>query len=151
MQANGGTTLPLSLGSTGAYVRYVQTRLRQLGYYHGDISGQYDQAPAQAVISFQARAQVSADPSGTVGRPTLTALIAAGSQPNLHVGERSGDVKRLQQALNSAEGAGLNVSGRYDEATFLAVASYQSRTGLPPTGNMNAQTWAALQSGTIAG
>ncbi|MBS2963278.1 peptidoglycan-binding protein [Actinocrinis puniceicyclus] len=148
-QATGGTTLPLSLGSTGSYVRYVQSRLHQLGYYHGQITGQYDQVTAQAVVSFQARARVSADPSGTVGRPTLTALIAAGSQPNLHLGERSGDVRRLQQALNSAESAGLNISGRYDQSTFLAVASYQSRVGLQPTGSMNAQTWAALQSGTI--
>lgn len=151
MQGNGGTTLPLSLGSTGTYVHYVQTRLRQLGYYHGDITGQYDQATAQAVISFQAKAQVTGDPSGTVGRSTITALIAAGSQPNLHVGQRSGDVKRLQEALNSAEGAGLNVSGRYDQATFLAVAGYQTRVGVAPTGTMNAQTWAALQSGSIVG
>ena len=151
MQGNGGTTLPLSLGSTGTYVHYVQTRLRQLGYYHGDITGQYDQATAQAVISFQAKAQVTGDPSGTVGRSTLTALIAAGSQPNLHVGQHSGDVKRLQEALNSAEGAGLNVSGRYDQPTFLAVANYQTRVGVAPTGTMNAQTWAALQSGSIVG
>ena len=152
MQANNGsTTLPLSIGSTGTYVRYVQTRLRQLGYYHGDITGQYDQATAQAVSSFQGKAQVTGDPSGTVGRSTITALIAAGSQPNLHLGERSADVKRLQEALNSAEGAGLNASGRYDQATFLAVARYQTQIGTAPTGAANAQTWAALQSGTIAG
>lgn len=151
MQATGSTTLPLSIGSTGTYVHYVQTRLRQLGYYHGDITSQYDQATAQAVISFQGKAQVTGDPSGTVGRSTLTALIAAGSQPNLHLGQRSADVKRLQEALNSAEDAGLNVSGRYDQATFLAVARYQTQVGVAPTGTMNAQTWAALQSGMIAG
>jgi peptidoglycan hydrolase-like protein with peptidoglycan-binding domain len=151
MQGNGNTNLPLSLGSTGMYVHYVQTRLHQLGYYHGDITGQYDQATAQAVVAFQAKAQVTGDPAGTVGRSTLTALIAAGSQPNLHLGQRSGDVKRLQEALNSAENAGLTASGKYDEATAAAVARYQLQSGLAPTGNANAQTWAALQSGTIVG
>lgn len=151
MPANGGTTLPLTLGSTGSYVHYVQARLQQLGYYHGPVNDQFDQATAQAVTSFQGRAQVTGDPAGTVGRSTLTALIAAGSQPDLHLGQRSGDVKRLQDALNVAEHAGLNVSGRYDAATALAVERYQSQVGVRGTGMMNAQTWAALQSGTVIG
>lgn len=146
----GGTSLPLSVGSTGPYVHYVQTRLRTLGYYGGSISGQYDQATAQAVTSFQARAGVTGDPSGTVGKSTLTALIAAGSQPNLKFGQRSGDVRRLQEALNAAEGAGLTVSGHYDAATFAAVRRYQEQVGVAATGSMNQQTWTALQSGRVA-
>jgi peptidoglycan hydrolase-like protein with peptidoglycan-binding domain len=149
--ATGGTSLPLSQGSTGAYVREVQSRLRQLGYYHGQISGTYDEATARAVSAFQSAAGVNGDPSGTVGRPTLTALIAAGSRPDLKFGQRSADVKRLQLSLNSAENAGLNVNGRYDAATYAAVFRYQSQIGVPPRGSMNAQTWAALQSGTIIG
>lgn len=145
----GSTSLPLSLGSTGSYVHYVQTRLRELGYYQGDITGQYDQATAQAVGAFQARAGVTADPSGTVGRSTLTALIAAGSQPNLRFGERSGDVRRLQQALNSAENAGLTLTGKYDLATYAAVGRYQQAVGVHPSGVVNTQTWDALQSGHI--
>lgn len=145
----GGTTLPLSVGSTGPYVHYVQTRLHQLGYYGGSITGQYDQATAQAVSSFQARAGVTADPSGTVGRPTLTALIAAGSQPALKFGERSGDVRRLQEALNAAENAGLTITGRYDAATFSAVRHYQEQMGIAATGLTNQQTWNALQTGRV--
>lgn len=145
----GGTSLPLSVGSTGPYVHYVQTRLRALGYYGGGITGQYDQATAQAVASFQARAGVTADPSGTVGKPTLTALIAAGSQPDLKFGQRSGDVRRLQEALNTAENAGLTISGHYDAATFAAVRRYQEQVGVAATGSTNQQTWTALQSGRV--
>ena len=145
----GGTTLPLSLGSTGQYVRYVQTRLRQLGYYQGNITGQYDQATAQAVLNFQARAGVTGDPAATVGRSTFTALVAAGSKPDLKLGQRSGDVKRLQESLNAAENAGLTVSGKYDGATFAAVRRYQQQVGIDPTGQMNGETWSALQSGRI--
>lgn len=145
----GGTTLPLSLGSTGQYVHYVQARLHQLGYYQGPVNDQYDQATAQAVQNFQARAGVTDDPAATVGRSTLTALIAAGSRPDLRPGQRSGDVKRLQEALNAAENAGLTISGKYDAATMVAVGEYQQRMGVNPTGSMNGQTWTALQSGKI--
>lgn len=145
----GGTTLPLSLGSTGPYVHYVQTRLHQLGYYQGAINSQYDQATAQAVLNFQAKAGVTGDPAATVGRSTLTALIAAGSQPNLRFGQRSGDVRRLQESLNAAANAGLTVSGKYDTPTLAAVVRYQQQVGVPPTGSVNGQTWDALQSGKV--
>jgi peptidoglycan hydrolase-like protein with peptidoglycan-binding domain len=146
----GGTTLPLSLGSTGQYVHYVQTRLHQLGYYHGDINSQYDQATAQAVLNFQAAAEVTGDPAATVGKSTLTALLAAGSKPDLHLGQRSGDVKRLQESLNAAENAGLTISGKFDVETFAAVRNYQQQVGVNPTGSMNGQTWTALQTGHTA-
>lgn len=148
--AAGNTNLPLTPGSSGKYVTYVQERLRQLRFYHGPVNGQYDTATAQAVIQFQGAAHVNGDPAGTVDRPTLTALIAAGSKPNLRPGVNdAGDTKRLQNALNTAENAGLQVNGRYDAATAAAVARYQGSVGVPPTGSMNAQTWAALQSGSV--
>ncbi|MGH3416816.1 MAG: peptidoglycan-binding protein [Actinocrinis sp.] len=149
--AAGGTTLPLSQGSTGALVHYVQSRLHSLGFYHHDATGQYDAATAQAVIDFQAHAGVTGDPAAVVGRSTYTALIAAGTRTNLHYGQRSADVKRLQQALNSAEGAHLDVNGRFDAATFGAVRAYQAAVGVQQTGSMNAATWSALQSGKLAG
>ncbi len=148
-QAAGANTLPLNLGSTGTYVQYVQTRLRQLGYYHGQITKTYDAATQAAVSAFQAHANVTGDPSGTVGQSTLTALIAAGSRPNLKPGSHSADVRRLQEALNSAGDAGLAATGRYDAATMAAVMTYQNQVHVMPTGSMNAQTWAALQSGEL--
>lgn len=148
--ASGNTALPLTPGSTGKYVTYVQERLRQLRFYRGPINGQYDTATAQAVVQFQGAAHVNGDPAGTVGRSTLTALIAAGSKPNLRPGVNDpGDTKRLQDALDTAENAGLQASGRYDAATAAAVARYQIAVGVQPTGSMNAQTWAALQSGSV--
>lgn len=148
--AAANSNLPLTPGSVGKYVTYVQERLRQLRFYRGPVNGQYDTATAQAVVQFQGAAHVNGDPAGTVDRPTLTALIAAGTKPNLRPGiNDAGDVKRLQNALNTAENAGLQVNGHYDAATAAAVARYQASVGVPPTGTMNAQTWAALQSGSV--
>jgi peptidoglycan hydrolase-like protein with peptidoglycan-binding domain len=152
----GGTNFPLSEGSTGRNVLWLQNRLHQLGYYQGPISGNFDQATAQAVLDFQSAAHVTGDPASVVGPSTLTALIAAGPTPDLRPGDRPGsgsgnDVRRLQEALNSAENAGLSVNGRYDPETVNAVMRYQSATGTAPTGQVDAATWAALQSGTLAG
>jgi peptidoglycan hydrolase-like protein with peptidoglycan-binding domain len=147
----GGTAFPLSQGSTGRNVVWLQQRLKQLGYYHGPVQGTFDQATAQAVVDFQSRAHVTGDPAGVVGASTVTALDAAGATPDLKPGSHSGtDVRRLQEALNSAENAGLAVSGRYDAQTVAAVARYQQAVGLPATGDMNGQTWQALQSGRLA-
>jgi peptidoglycan hydrolase-like protein with peptidoglycan-binding domain len=148
--ASGSTNLPLSLGSSGRYVVYVQERLKQLRFYHGAVNGQYDTATAEAVTEFQTAAHVTGDPGGTVGRATITALIAAGARPNLRPGSSDGgDIRRLQSALNTAENAGLQVNGRYDAATFAAVFRYQTSVGIQPSGAMNGQTWAALQSGSV--
>jgi peptidoglycan hydrolase-like protein with peptidoglycan-binding domain len=152
---NGNSSLPLSVGSTGSLVRYVQERLHQLGFYSGSSNGQFSQSTAVAVQRFQASAQVQGDPAGTVGRSTMTALVSAGSQPELRPGAanagQSGDVKRLQEALDYAENAGLPENGKYDAATWTAVAKYQSEVGLSPTGEVTSATWDKLQSGTLAG
>jgi peptidoglycan hydrolase-like protein with peptidoglycan-binding domain len=145
-----GDSLPLGPGSQGSLVKWVQQKLKQLGYYHGTVTGTFDEATALAVQQFQAAAGVTGDPASTVGRHTRLALVAAGSTPALRPGEKSPDVSRLNQSLDYAEGASLSGS-RYTMTTAEAVAFYQQSVGLPPTGMMDAATWAKLQTGTLAG
>jgi peptidoglycan hydrolase-like protein with peptidoglycan-binding domain len=148
--AFSGDSLPLGPGSSGTWVSWVQTRLKQLGDYHGSISGDFDQATALAVQQFQASAGVTGDAASTVGQHTLVALAAAGSTPNLRLGSHSSSVARLDEALNLA--AGTSLSGdRYSVQTAEAVAQYQQSVGMQPTGQLNAATWAKLQTGTLAG
>jgi peptidoglycan hydrolase-like protein with peptidoglycan-binding domain len=149
----GNSALPLSLGSTGNLVKYVQERLDQLQFYNGPDNGDFDQATALAVQQFQGAAKVQGDPAGVVGRSTMTALVAAGSQPDLRMSGgfgNSADTKRLQEALDYAEGAGLSANGNFNNSTRNAVVRYQNAVGLAPTGQVDAQTWAKLQSGTLA-
>jgi peptidoglycan hydrolase-like protein with peptidoglycan-binding domain len=150
----------LQFGDTGATVKWLQTRLHQLGLYNGPISGKFDQATVTAVEQFQQRSH-AADPPGVVGRSTKTALIAWGSRPRLTVvagigGDKHSkvnpeDVKRLQRALASALNQNIKASGTFDAETFGAVVAYQSSVGLPPDGVAGDQVWAALQSGKISG
>jgi peptidoglycan hydrolase-like protein with peptidoglycan-binding domain len=148
--AFSGDGFPLGPGSSGSWVKWVQQRLQQLGYYHGPISGDYDQATALAVQRFQASAGVTGDAASTVGQHTQVALAAAGSTPDLRPGSRSSQVARLDEALDLAQGGNL-AGDRYSMQTAAAVAQYQQSVGLQATGQVNAATWAKLQTGTLAG
>jgi peptidoglycan hydrolase-like protein with peptidoglycan-binding domain len=144
-----GDDFPLGPGSSGEWVKWVQEKLTALGYYHGSLSGTFDQATALAVQQFQAAASVTGDAASTVGMHTVVALAAAGSTPSLHLGSRSSDVSRLNTALSYATGEHLSGS-RYTMSTAAAVAKYQRAVGLTPTGQVDAATWAELQDGTLA-
>jgi hypothetical protein len=59
----------------------------------------------------------------------------------------TGDVSRLQQALaNQGYLSTAQVTGYFNQLTFLAVKSYQVSRGLPSTGYVGALTRASLQS-----
>ena len=147
-------------GDTGASVKWLQSRLHQLGMYSGPISGRFDQATVVAVTQFQQRAH-PADPAGVVGRSTKTALIAWGSRPRLALAAGSAATSTprptrrtssgLQRALASALSQNMRATGTFDAATFAAVVAYQSSVGLPPDGVVGDQVWAALQSGKLPG
>jgi peptidoglycan hydrolase-like protein with peptidoglycan-binding domain len=145
-----GDSLPLGPGSQGGVVKWVQEKLKQLNYYQGSATGTFDQATAVAVQQFQAAAGVTGDPASTVGLHTLVALEAAGSTPNLHMGSRaSSEIGRLNAALSYATGTKLS-GDRYTMSTAAAVLRYQQAVGLTPTGQVDAATWAKLQTGTLA-
>lgn len=150
----------LALGVTGGEVKWLQTRLKQLHLYNGEINGTFDAATQAAVVAFQNRTH-PADQPGVVGRSTKTALIAAGSKPQLSLlmpgaekhgkGVNPADVKRLQQALSAALNTTVKATGQFDVDTFGAVVQYQAAVGLSPDGIAGDKVWSALQQGKITG
>jgi len=64
-------------GSSGATVREIQTRLKNWGYYSGNVDGIYGSQTEKAVRYFQSKNGLSVD--GQVGNLTLAAL---GMQPS---------------------------------------------------------------------
>ena len=143
-----GDGFPLGPGSSGSWVKWVQEKLKDLGYYDGSANGDYTQATELGVAQFQVAAGVVGDPTGVVGTHTRLALTAAGSTPGLKPGTKSAAVSRLNESLKLAEGADLSGS-RYTTQTAIAVARYQAAVGLTPTGQVDATTWARLQAGTL--
>lgn len=65
-------------GSSGAVVSQIQTKLKNWGYYAGDVDGIYGSATERAVRAFQRKNGLTAD--GKAGAQTLEALGLPGGQ-----------------------------------------------------------------------
>ncbi len=70
---------PLSNGSRGEKVEKLQKRLLELGYYDGEIDGQFGPGTKGAVIEFQKNNGLDAD--GLAGSETLNQLYSQNAKP----------------------------------------------------------------------
>ena len=71
---------PLRNGSQGEKVRELQERLQELGYYQGEVDGQFGPGTKEAVVAFQARNGLDAD--GLAGEETQKVLYSEEAVPN---------------------------------------------------------------------
>ena len=71
---------PLRNGSQGEKVWKLQERLTNLGYYFGDLDGQFGQGTRDAVIAFQKKNGL--DPDGYAGEETQKILYSEDAVPN---------------------------------------------------------------------
>lgn len=62
----------LAMGTRGERVAHIQQRLKQWGYYAGDVDGVFGRGTYQAVVAFQRSHGLTAD--GQVGRKTASAM-----------------------------------------------------------------------------
>ena len=69
----------LRTGSKGDDVTNLQSRLKTLGYYTGEIDGQFGAGTREAVMNFQRQNDLQAD--GLVGSDTREALYSAMAKP----------------------------------------------------------------------
>ena len=67
-------------GSQGEKVWKLQERLRDLGYYSGELDGQYGPGTRDAVITFQKKNGLDAD--GLAGEETQRVLYSEDAVPN---------------------------------------------------------------------
>lgn len=70
--ANIAAASPLTMGSRGEQVALVQQRLKDWGYYTGDIDGVFGHGTYQAVVRFQRQNRLTVD--GQVGKKTAAAM-----------------------------------------------------------------------------
>lgn len=99
-------------GSSGAVVSQIQTKLKNWGYYAGDVYGVYGSATERAVRAFQRKNGLTAD--GKAGAQTLEALgLPADSGGNSGgSGGMTGAQVDLLARLISAEARGEPYSGQ---------------------------------------
>ncbi len=118
----------------GDFASQLQQDLTELGYYDGEITGQFDEATEQALRAFQEFAGIEAD--GVYGPETAAALDVALGRP----GASSG----LQTALAGLCYYSGPIDGDYGPATTDAVLQFQLDSGLPADGFYGPETAAAL-------
>lgn len=96
-------------GASGANVTEIQTRLKNWGYYSGEVDGMFGSATEKAVKYFQQKNGLTAD--GVVGAQTLAALGINGGGGDLSGGTQSGDLYLLARVI-SAEARGEPYTGQ---------------------------------------
>ncbi len=151
----------LKEGSSGVQVTALQQKLKDLGYYTGDITGSYGRLTKEAVRLYQKAKGLDAD--GVAGAKTLALLNATPSTgtsgPNgttggtsdesdkissatLKLGDRGTDVKNLQQRLKDLGYLAGSADGVFGSATESALMTFQTTNGLSADGvaGKNTQT-----------
>ncbi len=155
-------TVPLVSGvtiksaSTGEAVEKLQTRLKELGYYTGEINGTCDKATVAAMKAFQTKMGISSDGIATsdvqtimYGATALTASEVVTPTPSptvapptdtLRKGDSGSDVKTVQQRLAELGYFTGTVDGKYGDATVTAMKAFQKNNGLTQDGVFGAKT-----------
>ncbi|MBS4917996.1 MAG: spore cortex-lytic enzyme [Clostridiales bacterium] len=97
-------------GSRSEEVRQIQTKLKQWGYYFGNVDGIYGTQTQDAVIKFQKKNGLRVD--GIAGPETLAAIgISSSSGSSGSTGASTSDINLLARTI-SAEARGEPYSGQ---------------------------------------
>lgn len=146
----------LQKNSIGIEVKQLQQRLKDLGYYSGDVDGQYGTGTQTAVTAFQNQHGLKAD--GVAGEQTLAILYSESAQtfvptptpsatPAMLSSGSSGDeVKALQSRLQQLGFYSGVLDGDYGKDTRAAVKLFQAQHGLDDDGIAGQKTLEMLYS-----
>ena len=125
--------ITLENGSSGEQVRTLQNRLKELGYYSGNVDGNFGEGTEAAVMAFQQRNNLTVD--GKAGPATQRVLY--GSKANItygsmRQGEEGSAVKNLQYTLYELGYYDGAIDGKYGQTTADAVRAFQIQNSITP-------------------
>ncbi|MBE5801621.1 MAG: hypothetical protein E7319_04965 [Clostridiales bacterium] len=155
-QTPAPTMLLLKPGVEGDEVKRLQQRLKELGYYTGEVDGQYGQGTQLAVMLFQAQHGLEDD--GIAGDQTRNVLYAQGAQiyiptpaptqtPSaLDKGAQGDMVRQMQERLKELGYYTGKADGDFGPGTEEAVRLFQSQNGLTVDGAAGEKTLTLLYS-----
>lgn len=136
----------LKYGDTGEDVSLLQTRLKDLGYYNGPVSGNYLEVTRKAIRAVQEAYGLEA--TGTADL-ALQELIYGDAHRPLQRGSRGKDVSRLQTRLSELGYYWGKISGDYLDGTTAAVGNFQEENGIAKTGKADVKTLIKVYSDDI--
>lgn len=135
--------------SYGDSVRNLQTKLKSLGYYSGNVDGKYGAGTEAAVRAFQSAKNLRVD--GIAGPATQRALYSSSSgktnYSTIRPGDRGSSVSNLQYTLYELGYYDGSVDGIYGNTTSDAVRAFQIRNSITPVdGIAGSKTLSVLYS-----
>ena len=150
----------LEKGDQGIKVRELQHRLRQLGWFSGNITGNYGTATVKGVKGFQEKRKL--DDTGAVDKKTWNKLVSMTRMPSnaemhnrlvpgpaiLKQGSSGDRVRDLQARLKQIGWFSGNVTGSYGGVTVAAVKGFQAKRAIPVTGEVDQRTLDRLSAMT---
>lgn len=155
----------LKEGTKSDAVRQLQEDLTALGYYTGNVTGNFGSLTKEAVMKFQRACGLTAD--GIAGSKTLAriadALSASSSSSSsvssssgstlvlntdntLSLGSSSSEVKKLQQMLKALGYYSGNISGSFGDLTEASVLQYQQKNSLTADGIAGSKTLSLINA-----
>ncbi len=144
LAADGQANAALLVRVEAERVRFIQQRLKALGFEPGSIDGQPGAMTRAAIRAFEQRQGI--DPTG---QPT--AALAARLDATFRTQQQSpalneAQVRQTQQYLKALGFDPGTVDGQYGSHTREAVRRYQRSVGLPETGEPSAALLARLET-----
>ncbi|MEO8828866.1 peptidoglycan-binding protein [Lapillicoccus sp.] len=142
----------MTTGAKTAQVRDLQSRLAQLNWYEGAISGTYDTTTQAGVRGFQSKRGMSE--TGSVDQATWASLTGMTRQPTddemnnrmtagpalYKQGSTGAVVRNLQARLKQIGWWSGDVSDSYGPSTAAAVKSFQAKREILVTGEVDQRT-----------
>ncbi|MBR3019797.1 MAG: peptidoglycan-binding protein [Clostridia bacterium] len=151
-------TFTLEKGMKGEEVLTAQKRLQQLGYYLGELDGEFNDSMVYAVKQMQAKNEITVD--GKIGYNTRMLMysdsVIKADYPDyniatLSIGMSGEAVKELQRQLRNTYYYSGTIDGIFGTAVQNAVKAFQASNGLSVDGKVGPRTFDALynRTGTI--
>ncbi|MDD4080902.1 MAG: peptidoglycan-binding protein [Eubacteriales bacterium] len=137
---------PLKYGDKGEDVSLLQTRLKDLRYYNGPVSGNYMEVTRNAIRAVQEAYGLEATGQADLA---LQEIIYGDAHRPLKKGSEGKDVSRLQTRLSELGYYWGKISGNYLDGTTAAVGHFQDDNGLPKTGSADVKTLEKIYSDDI--
>ncbi len=150
-QAPSSAYQALQPGDSGDLVAAMQRRLKELGYFNGNVVGNYKDLTTAAVKRFQAA--MGYEQNGVASSALLEALYAFSApayNPAVsgYIGLVSGNtgsaVTAMQQRLIELGWLSGSADGDYGNNTSKAVKAFQNAAGLSATGEADSATLSVL-------
>lgn len=158
--ASTSSSTYIKLNSSGSAVKTLQTKLKKLGYYTAEETGNAGPKTVTAIKKFQEANGLT--PDGVAGPTTLAKIDAAydklgsssssssSTSSGLRLNSSGAAVRDLQDNLTALGYYWATISGNFGEKTETAVKRFQEENGLTPDGVAGKKTLDAIAEAVAA-